>query len=101
MTTHTYQLHTGDGSAYDRSTYSSRAAAVAAVRSHCGWPRCYLAEHGQGGAWSAYGSLAECRADQDGAFAPTITRLVPCRRCGNELPVWEDCGCCAACGEMV
>lgn len=70
-----YRIWTGDGSSVDGSTYSSMAAAIAAVKDREGWDEVHLAEHCDGGAWSCYGSEEEANDDTDDAYAVTISRL--------------------------
>ncbi len=75
----TYTLTSCNGgfqSAVLRETFTSFAAAKRAMKQLMGWDRMYLSPEyctGETYSVSAYGSLAEMRADEDGqANAPTI-----------------------------
>lgn len=69
-----YVIWTGDGGAYDGCITGTFVAAKRAVRERYGWRRVHLVEHCDGGAWSCYPTRAAAAADEDGAYAPSITR---------------------------
>lgn len=80
-----YKISTSDGRRRDQTEYETQEDAAEALRMTMGWDKIVLSGRytvGTGSddleqdAVSAYATQEECDADQEGAHAPRITRIV-------------------------